>query len=295
LGAVILSSTFWSRKLIHWPDFALLDEAGFSLYEKRAVVTLARLTVADAAALCREGEIPTSKIYLAMEKLVALGLAEAQPTRPKLYSALPPEQVVSRLVQIARERAEAFAAQSEDLRRALSKLPGKLRGRQAFADLALGVESHVKRHVARLAAAQSRVLSYMEEGDLVAMDRVAAEGWDVVHRIGRNAAQRRIEHRVVFGFSNRTAPRLLEFLRRHGAALAHLSGLRYSGELGHPFHVIDEETVILSLDHPFVPEGRFASLLVRDRGLAESLASGFETLWEKALRDLREIRFHPRR
>jgi hypothetical protein len=35
-------------------------------------------------------------------------------------------------------------------------------------------------------------------------------------------------------------------------------------------------------------------LLVRDRSLAASLAAGFETLWKKALADLREIRFYPR-
>lgn len=281
--------------MVHWPDFALLDEAGFSLYEKRALVTLARMSVADAAALCREGEIPTSKIYLAMEKLTRLGLAEAQPTRPKLYSALAPNLVVERLVAIARERADLFAGRSEELREALTRLPGRLRGRQTFVDMALGVESHIKRHVARLASARERVLSYLEEGDLLAMDSVAAEGWDVVKRIGKNAEERRLDHRVVFGFSDRTAPRLIAFLRDHAPALAHLTGVRYSGELGHPFHVIDGETVILSLDHPFVPEGRFASFLVRDRGLAESLSAGFETLWQKALKDLREIRFHPRR
>lgn len=98
----------------------------------------------------------------------------------------------------------------------------------------------------------------------------------------------------MFGFSDRSAPRLLEFLRAHAASLAHLSGLGYSGELGHPFHVIDEDVVVLSLDHPFVPEGRFASLLVRDRALAESLAQGFEALWQRALRSRGEVRFLPR-
>ncbi len=66
--------------------------------------------------------------------------------------------------------------------------------------------------------------------------------------------------------------------------LGRLSGLRYSGEMGHPFHVLDDETVILSLDHPFVPEGRFASLLVQDRELAASLTQGFETLWQRRCR-----------
>jgi sugar-specific transcriptional regulator TrmB len=280
---------------VRWSDVALLDEAGFSLYEKRALVTLALHGVADAATLCREGQIPTSKIYQSMEKLGSLGLVEIQRTRPKLYSALAPDAVVDRLVQISRERAEDFASRSAQLRETLAALPGRLRGRQAFVDLALGTESHVKRHLARLASARHRILSYMEEGDLRAIERVAQDGFDVLKRVGRGAVERKLEHRAVFGFSDRTAPRLIEFLRGHAASLAHLSGLRYSGELGHPFHVIDEDLVVLSLDHPFVAEGRFASLLVRDRSLADSLAQGFDALWQKALKSLGEVRFLPRR
>lgn len=279
---------------MRWPDVSLLDEAGFSTYETRALVTLAVHGVADAATLCREGAIPTSKVYQAMEKLGALGLVEIQRTRPKLYSALPPEVVTDRLVQVARERADDFARRAEGLRGVLAALPGRLRGRRTFVDLALGLESHVKRHLVRVAAARQRVLSYLEEGDLDAMDRVAGQGFDVLRRIARNAALRKIEHRVIFGFSNRNAARLLDFLRAHAGALGHFTGVRYSGELGHPFHVVDDETVILCLDHPFVPEGRFASLMVRDRALADSLATGFDGLWQKTLKDLRELRFDPR-
>jgi HTH-type transcriptional regulator, sugar sensing transcriptional regulator len=279
---------------VRWSEVALLDEAGFSLYEKRALVTLAVHGVADAATLCREGEIPTSKIYLAMEKLGGLGLVEIQRTRPRLYSALAPDLVVDRLVRIARDRAEEFAGRAERLRETLAALPRRLRGGRTFVDLALGLESHVKRHLVRLAGARQRILSYLEDGDLHALDRMAGEGFDVLKRVSRSVGRRGLDHRVVFGFSDRSAPRLLEFLRAHAPALAHLRGVRYSGELGHPFHVIDEDLVILSLDHPFVAEGRFASLLVRDASLAQSLAEGFEALWQKALRDLREIAIDPR-
>ena len=49
-----------------------------------------------------------------------------------------------------------------------------------------------------------------------------------------------------------------------------------------------------TLDHPFVAEGRFASLLVRDRDLADSLAVGFHELWRKAMKSLGEIHVDPR-
>jgi len=229
-----------------------------------------------------------------MEKLGQLGLVEIQPTRPRLYSALPGDDVVNRLVEISRENSNRFASQAEKLRTTLASLPEQVRARKAFVDLALGVESHVKRHVMYLATAQRRIWSYLEHGDLAALDHVTANDFPILRRIAKNATERKLDHRVVFGFGYQTAPKLITFLRQHRLDLEHVTGVRYSGELGHPFHVIDEDLVILSLDHPFIPEGRFASLLVRDRALAGRLAEGFETLWTKAMRDLREIDFHPR-
>jgi sugar-specific transcriptional regulator TrmB len=276
------------------PDAELLEEVGLTLYERRALVTLMGFGIADAASICREGGVPTSKIYLAMEKLARLGLAQVQPTRPKMYAALSADAVVDRVVEIARERAERFTAGSQELRRLFGSLPGRLRGRQTFVDLAIGAESYIKRHLVHLAAAQEKILSYMEHSDLQSIDQAVGTGFPILRRIARNAAERRVRHQVVFGFSYQGAPRLVEFLKKHRAEVRHLTGVRYSGELGHPFHVVDGEAVILPLDHPFVPEGRFASLLVRDRELAQNLTDGFEALWRKAMKSLQEINFDPR-
>jgi sugar-specific transcriptional regulator TrmB len=278
---------------MRWHDLSLLDELGFSIYEKKALASICLLGVADAATICREGDVPTSKIYRAMERLAELGVVELQPSRPKLYAARSADEVVDRLVAVARSRADRFADESQRLRELFRQVEGRVRGRQAITDLAIGVESHGKRHLARLTSAERRVLSYLEKGDLDAFDALDAQGFRVLRRISRHAAERGLQHRVVFGFRRQTAATLTDFLRRHGPELAHVTGVRYSGELGHPFHVIDDDTVILSLDHPFVPEGRFASLLVRDAELAQKLASGFEELFARAMRDLREIRFHP--
>jgi sugar-specific transcriptional regulator TrmB len=276
------------------PDPALLEEIGLTLYERKSLITLMVFGVADAATVCRESGVPTSKIYRAMEKLDALGLVQLQPTRPKMYAALPPDIVADRAVELARTRAERFAAEAQGLRRLLESLPGRVRGKQTFVDLALGAESHVKRHLVHLATAREQIVSYMERGDLHSIDQAVAEGFPILRRIARNAAENRVRHQVVFGFSYQSAPRLVEFLRRHHAQIRHMTGVRYSGEIGHPFHVVDQRVIVLPLDHPFIPEGRFASLLIRDAELAQNLTEGFETLWRKAMRSLQEIDFDPR-
>jgi sugar-specific transcriptional regulator TrmB len=274
-------------------DAAVLGEVGLTHYERQALLTLMMSGVADAATLCRQGEIPTSKIYRAMERLRDLGLVQIQPSRPRLFAALPPEAVVERVSEILRARAESVAAGTRELLDRLSKRAGKSAGRQAFVDLALGADSHVSRHLVHLATARRRIVSYLERADLAAIDRAVEGGLPILRRIARNAAEHQVDHRVVFGFSYATAPVLIDFLRRHRSEIRHLTGVRYSGELGRPFHVVDDDMVVLPQDHPFAPGGRFASLLVRDRDLAEGLAIGFDGLWKKAMKDLREIEFQP--
>ena len=276
------------------PDPVQLEEVGLSQYERKALMALMLCGVSDAATLCREGDVPSSKIYLAMEKLAGLGLVQVQPTRPKMFAALPAEAVVARLIEIARERADRFAATAPALSATLAGLRSRARGRHPFVDLALGIEGHVRRHLVPLAAARRRILSYMERGDLAAIDEAVATGFPILRRIAKNTAEHRVEHQMVFGFSYQTARPLVDFLKRHRTDLRHATGVRYSGELGHPFHVVDDDTVILPLDHPFVKDGRFASLLIRDRELADSLADGFQELWRKAMRSLREIDVDPR-
>lgn len=271
-----------------------LEQVGLTLYERKALMALMLCGVADAATLCREGGVPSSKIYLAMEKLAGLGLVQVQPTRPKMFAALPSEVVVARIIEIARDRSERFAAQASELQATFTGLQSRVRGRHPFVDLALGVEGHIQRHLVPLAAARKRILSYLEAGDLMAIDTAVKGGFPILRRIARNAGEHGVEHRVVFGFSYQSAGALVEFLKVHRHDLRQVTGVRYSGELGHPFHVVDDETVVLPLDHPFVKEGRFASLLVRDRELADSLAEGFQELWRKAMKNLREIQVDPR-
>src|SRR5438552_16424612 len=100
---------------MHLPDPEQLEHIGLTLYERKALTALMLCGVADAATLCREGSVPTSKIYLAMEKLAGLGLVQVQPTRPKMFAALPTEGVVNRIIDIARERSERFAARAAEL------------------------------------------------------------------------------------------------------------------------------------------------------------------------------------
>src|SRR5437667_8744789 len=221
---------------MHLTDPDQLEHIGLARYDRKALMALMLCGVADAATLCREGSVSTSKIYLAMEKLAGLGLVQVQPTRPKMFAALPTDVVVNRIIEIAKERSDRFAAEASALHGTFLSLRSRARGRHPFLDLALGIDGHIRRHLVPLAAARKRILSYMEAGDLMAIDTAVRDGFPILRRIAKNAAEHRVEHRMIFGFSYQSAGHLVEFLKVHKHDLRQVTGVRYSGELGHPFH-----------------------------------------------------------
>ena len=176
-------------------DLGILEELGFTQYERSTLRALILHGVADAETLCREGDIPSSKVYLALEKLAKLGLIEVQLTRPKLFSALSTDAVFSRLVEISQARADRFAAEAQRLKERFAALPTRQSGRTMFVDLALGQDSHVKRHLVHLAAARYRIWSYMEQGDIAAIDGSRGSGAHLLRRVSRNASTRKLDHR----------------------------------------------------------------------------------------------------
>lgn len=96
-------------------DFELLERIGLTQYERQTLVALLKKGVANAATLCEDGDVPSSKIYSATEKLAKLDLISIQRSRPRQFAALSLDSVVDRIAEIAHEQAEAVSSQSVGL------------------------------------------------------------------------------------------------------------------------------------------------------------------------------------
>lgn len=275
-------------------DFEMLESIGLTQYERQTLVALLKRGVADATTLCEDGDIPTSKIYSATEKLERLGLVSIQRSRPRQFAALSVEEVVAKVAEIAHSRAEAVANEAQVLIDVIKQAQGENPPSSAFADVALGAVQHVQRHVSLLASASSGIISYLEIPDIEAIRKSKSEGLNVLLSIRKNLEARGIEHKIVFGFGPRDAKELIQFLKDFRAELRSTTGVRYAGLLGHPFHVVDGEAVILSLDNPFLADRRFGSVMMRSKELAMPLTAGFDQLWQKSMKSLQEINFDPR-
>lgn len=275
-------------------DFELLERIGLTQYERQTLVALLKRGVANAATLCDDGDVPSSKIYSATEKLARLGLISVQRSRPRQFAALSVDEVVSKISAIAHQQAETVAVESQGLIEIIKAAHGEDRPAAAFADVALGAQQHVQRHLSLLASASSEIISYMEFPDIEAIRKANSGGMNILKSVRKNLEARSIEHRIVFGFGPRDANELIRFLKDYRMELRSTTGVRYAGLLGHPFHVVDGETVILSLDNPFLTDRRFGSVMMKSKELAQPLTKGFEELWRKSMKSLQEISFDPR-
>src|SRR5688572_12848591 len=72
---------------------------------------------------------------------------------------------------------------------------------------------------------QSKCCAMLSRAISLRSIRLLPQALPVLRRIARNAAERKIDHRVVFGFTYQTAPRLVDFLRQHGPELEHVTGV----------------------------------------------------------------------
>ena len=161
---------------------------------------------------------------------MAAGLCRSEDA-PRMF-ARAADAGVARVVEIARERAEQFASTAPALSATFAGLKARVRAQQPFLDLAWGVDGHVRRHLLPLTAARTRILSYLEAGDLRAIDAAIAGGFPILRRIAATPQAPASSIASCRLHLPDAAPG--RFLKAHRQDLRQFRASAL-GELGHPF------------------------------------------------------------
>lgn len=110
----------------------LLQATGLNKYEAEAYHALLRAGPLTGYELGKRSEVPLSRSYEVLERLVGKGLALVQPGDPPRYAAEPPEQFLARTRSVTTARLDALAQALAELGQ--SHIPGGFwvaRGRAA--------------------------------------------------------------------------------------------------------------------------------------------------------------------
>jgi DNA-binding CsgD family transcriptional regulator len=250
-----------------------LSVLGLSEEQQRVYELLATSTRRRAEDLAGVLELPLPQVTIAVEKLLRLGLAVADPGDAGSVSAAPVELAVDALVRSQRDaldRAQTFsrelsqrAARSGEVHRP-EQLVSVVVGRQAMGSISQQLQR----------SAREEVLSFDRPPYLAPFSEQGG-GLDPEQQLRMAAG---VRYRTVFDRSVLDDPAIVERIRRDTAA----------GEEGRVLAALPLKLLVVDRSLALLPllsgidEDPPAALLIRPSVLVDSLVALFEALWRAA-------------
>lgn len=105
--------------------FELLEKLGLTEYEAKTLNTLFKLGEAEAPAISRSAQVPKTRVYDVLEKLISKNLLIEIKGRPKLYRAIDPQKAIDSLVIGKKEQLSMLENEANELKENLAIYTGK--------------------------------------------------------------------------------------------------------------------------------------------------------------------------
>ena len=84
--------------------YELLEKLGLTEYEAKTLSTLFKLKEAEAPSISRTAQVPKTRVYDVLEKLISRDLIIEIKGRPKLYRAIEPQKAIDALIVHKKEQ-----------------------------------------------------------------------------------------------------------------------------------------------------------------------------------------------
>jgi sugar-specific transcriptional regulator TrmB len=105
--------------------FELLEKLGLTEYEAKTLNTVFKLGEAEAPSISRSAQVPKTRVYDVLEKLVQKNLLIEINGRPKLYRAIDPQKAIDSLLLSKKDQLNALENEASELKENLAIYSGK--------------------------------------------------------------------------------------------------------------------------------------------------------------------------
>ncbi len=120
----MLTSKF-GVKMTSQDTFNLLEKLGLTEYEAKTLNTLFKLKEAEAPNISRTAQVPKTRVYDVLEKLIQKNLLIEIKGRPKLYRAIDPQKAIDLLLSSKKNELHNLEKEAIDLKENLVLYTGK--------------------------------------------------------------------------------------------------------------------------------------------------------------------------
>lgn len=106
-------------------DSFLLEKLGLTEYESKTLSTLFKLKEAEAPAVSRTAQVPKTRVYDVLDKLIQKGLVIEISGRPKKYRVIEPDKAIDLLIETKKIELKDIESQAIDLKKSFSTNRGE--------------------------------------------------------------------------------------------------------------------------------------------------------------------------
>ena len=99
--------------------YELLEKLGLTEYEAKTLNTLFKMKEAEAPTISRSAQVPKTRVYDVLEKLIQRGLLIEIKGRPKIYRAIDAEKAVDLLINTKKTQLDELEKQAVKLKEEL--------------------------------------------------------------------------------------------------------------------------------------------------------------------------------
>jgi sugar-specific transcriptional regulator TrmB len=108
--------------------YSLLEKLGLTEYEAKTLNTLFNLREAEAPEISRLAQVPKTRVYDVLEKLIQKNLIIEINGRPKLYRAVDPEKAIDALILLKKDQVKLLEEEAVKVKESIELLDGKEEG-----------------------------------------------------------------------------------------------------------------------------------------------------------------------
>ncbi|MCX6804143.1 MAG: hypothetical protein NTY48_06290 [Candidatus Diapherotrites archaeon] len=105
--------------------YTLLEKLGLTEYEAKTLSTLFVLKEAEAPSISRTAQVPKTRVYDVLEKLMAKNLIIEIKGRPKLYRATEPQKAIDSLILTKKNQFSELEKEAVEVKNNILEVDGK--------------------------------------------------------------------------------------------------------------------------------------------------------------------------
>ncbi len=239
----------------------LLEELGLTEYESKTLSTLFNLKESEAPEVSRTAQVPKTRVYDVLDKLIERGLIIEISGRPKRYRVIEPSEAINTLLKSKKTEINMLEERAAKLKDYVSDLGGEAEKSGEKVMRVKDKRDFNKILSQELEKAEKQVLAFTSLND------------DTTHieSAVKNARKKNVSFKIVNQFPNEAVKRL----SKHGVEMRHMPH-------GLDAYLIDEKKVILALSNfkEEKPEYHFM-IWNNNNALNSALGHYFDKIWKE--------------